>query len=212
MIRIEEVKRSERKKGRFLVRLEDGNILRVTEEELLRFGLRAGLELDGETLEAVMASVKASSARAAAANMIGSRALSKKELTRRLVKKGSDEANAQAAADWLEDIGALDDAAYAAALVRHYSGMGYGPARVREKLYEKGIPRELWEDALEELPEEGGQVDAFLQSKLRGRIPDEKEKRRLTNVLLRRGFPWGEVRAAWERLNEALADDDMADI
>ena len=37
MIRIEEVKRSERKKGRFLVRLEDGNILRVTEEELLRF-------------------------------------------------------------------------------------------------------------------------------------------------------------------------------
>ena len=32
MIRIEEVKRSERKKGRFLVRLEDGDILRVTED------------------------------------------------------------------------------------------------------------------------------------------------------------------------------------
>ena len=46
-MRVEEVKRSERKKGRFLVRLEDGDILRVTEEELLRFGLRAGLELDG---------------------------------------------------------------------------------------------------------------------------------------------------------------------
>ena len=55
-------------------------------------------------------------------------------------------------------------------------------------------------------------MDAFLQSKLRGRIPDEKEKRRLTNVLLRRGFPWGEVRAAWERLNEALAEDDMTDM
>ena len=77
-MRIEEVKKSERKRGRFLVRLEDGDVLRVTEEELLRFGLRAGLELDGETLEAVMASVKASSARAAAANIIGSRALSKR--------------------------------------------------------------------------------------------------------------------------------------
>ena len=54
-MRVEEVKRSERKKGRFLVRLEDGDILWVTEEELLRFGLRAGLELDGETLEAVRA-------------------------------------------------------------------------------------------------------------------------------------------------------------
>ena len=97
---------------------------------------------------------------------------------------------------------------YAAALVRHYGGMGYGPARVREKLYEKGVPRELWDDALEELPEDGGQVDAFLRSKLRGRAPDEKEKRRLTNALLRRGFPWGEVKAAWGRLGDAIEDGE----
>ena len=45
-MRIEEVKKSERKRGRFLVRLEDGDVLRVTEEELLRFGLRPGLELE----------------------------------------------------------------------------------------------------------------------------------------------------------------------
>ena len=199
MIRIEEVKRSERKKGRFLVRLEDGNILRVTEEELLRFGLRAGLELDGETLEAVRASVKASSARAAAANIIGSRALSKKELTRRLVKKGNDEADAQAAADWLEDIGAVDDAGYAAALARHYGGKGYGPARVREELRRRGVDRSLWDEALEELPEAAGQIDAFLAGKLRGRVPDPREKKRLSDALARRGFSWGEIRSAWLR-------------
>ena len=85
-MRIEEVKKSERKRGRFLVRLEDGDVLRVTEEELLRFGLRPGLELD-EAAEAVRASAKSSSAKATAANMIGSRALSKKELTRRLIQK-----------------------------------------------------------------------------------------------------------------------------
>ena len=44
-MRIEQIKESQRKKGRLLVRLEDGNVLRVTEEELLRFGLRAGMEL-----------------------------------------------------------------------------------------------------------------------------------------------------------------------
>ena len=65
-MRIEEVKKSQRKKGRFLVRLADGDILRVTEEELLRFGLKAGMELDGETLEAVKASMRASSARVTA--------------------------------------------------------------------------------------------------------------------------------------------------
>ena len=46
-------------------------------------------------------------AKATAANMIGSRALSKKELTRRLIQKGNDASDAQAAADWLEDIGAV---------------------------------------------------------------------------------------------------------
>ena len=65
-MRIEQIKESQRKKGRLLVRLEDGNVLRVTEEELLRFGLRAGMELDEETAEALQASARASAARAAA--------------------------------------------------------------------------------------------------------------------------------------------------
>ena len=62
-MRIEQIKESQRKKGRLLVRLEDGNVLRVTEEELLRFGLRAGMELDEETAEALQASARASAAK-----------------------------------------------------------------------------------------------------------------------------------------------------
>ena len=206
-MRIDEVKKSERKKGRFLVRLEDGNILRVTEEELLRFGLRAGLELDGETLEAVKASVKASSARAAAANMIGSRALSKKELTKRLIKKGNDEADAQAAADWLEDIGAVDDAGYAAALARHYGGKGYGTARVKEELRRRGVDRELWDEALEEMPETAEILDRLIQKKCRGDLSDPKEKKRVSDALMRRGFSWGDVKAAMGRYAEMVEDD-----
>ena len=206
-MRIDEVKKSERKKGRFLVRLEDGNILRVTEEELLRFGLRAGLELDGETLEAVKASVKKSSAKAAAANMIGSRALSKKELTKRLIKKGNDEADAQAAADWLEDIGAVDDTGYAAALVRHYGGKGYGTARVREELRRRGVDRELWDEALEEMPETAEILDRLIQKKCKGDLSDPKEKKRVSDALMRRGFSWGDVKAAMGRYAEMTEDD-----
>ena len=40
--------------ARLLVKLEDGDILRVTEEELLRFRLREGMDLDGETLAKIM--------------------------------------------------------------------------------------------------------------------------------------------------------------
>ena len=201
-MRIEEVKRSERRKGRFLVKLEDGDILRVTEEELLRFGLRAGMELDEEQLAALRVSARASSAKAQAANIIGSRALSKHDLEKRLMKKGADEADAKAAADWLEDIGAVDDASYAAALARHYGERGYGPARVREELRRRGGPRELWDAALEELPDSGEVLDALIQKRCKGDLSDPKERKRTCDALLRRGFSWGEVRSAMGRYAE----------
>lgn len=206
-MRVERIEASKHKKGRILLFLEDGACLKITEQELLDFGLRSGDELDEAVLGRLKEAAGVSNARAAAADLIGKRAMSRRDLERKLREKGASEAEARYAAEWLEAIGALNDAEYAAALVRHCAQLGYGPARVREKLYEKGVPRELWEEALEELPADGGQVEDFLRSKLRGRIPDEKEKRRLTNALLRRGFPWGEVKAAWRRLGEEMQEE-----
>ena len=205
-MRIEEIKRSERKKGRILIKLEDSSLLRVTEEELLRFGLSVGMELDAEQIEALHTAARSSSTKVTAANMIGSRALSKKELTRRLVRKGAEENDAQAAADWLEDIGAVNDAAYAAAVARDYGRRGYGPARVREELRNRGVPRDLWDEALEELPDSGAVLDALIQRKLRGDPSDPKEIKRVSDALLRRGFSWSEVRGAMSRYTEMSED------
>ena len=205
-MRIERVEASRHKKGRVLVFLEDGACLKITEQELLDFRFRAGDELDAGTMERLKEAAGLSNARTAAADLIGRRAMSRRDLEKKLREKGAGEAEARYAAEWMEAIGAINDAEYAAALVRHYGGRGYGPAYIRQKLYEKGVPKELWEDALEELPE-GSPIDAFLASRLRGRAPDEKEKRRLTNALLRRGFAWGEIREAWGRLDEELEED-----
>ena len=145
---------------------------------------------------ALRASARTSSAKAQAASIIGSRALSRRELEKRLVRKGNDQADAQAAADWLEDIGAVDDAAYAAAVVRDYGRRGYGPAKVREELRRRGVPRELWDAAMEELPDSGAVLDALIQKKCRGELSDPREIKRVSDSLLRRGFSWGEVRSA----------------
>ena len=209
-MRIEELKPSRRKQGRFLVKLEDGSILRITEEELLRFRLRPGIDLDGETLETLQASVRTSSAKAAAANIIGSRALSKKELTRRLVKKGNEEADAQAAEiigkGEVEDIGAVDDAAYAASLVRHYGEKGYGPQRVREELRRRGVDRDLWDEAMEELPDPAEILGRLIEKKCGGELSDRKEIKRVSDSLMRRGFAWSDVREALRRYTEIEED------
>ena len=206
-MRIERLESSKHKRGRVLVFLEDGACLKITEQELLDFGLRAGDDLNEATLARLKEAAGVSNVKATAADLIGKRAMSRASLEKKLKEKGASEADARYAAEWLEAIGAINDADYAALLVRHCADLGYGPARTREKLYEKGVPRELWDEALDQLPDNGEQIDHFLQSKLRGRMPDEKEKKRLTDALLRRGYSWGDVKAAWNRLGSETWED-----
>ena len=70
-MRIDEVKPSQRRAGRFLVKLEDGSILRLGEAEVLRFGLRAGTELDAGLLSEIEAAARCSQVKAQAAALSG---------------------------------------------------------------------------------------------------------------------------------------------
>ena len=206
-MRIERIEASKHKRGRVLVFLEDGVCLKITEQELLDFGLRSGDELDEETLKRLKDAAGVSNVKANAADLIGKRAMSRRDLERQLQEKGASEAEARYASEWLEAIGAINDADYAVLLAQHCARQGYGPARVREKLYEKGVPRELWDDALDSLPEPAESIDRFLEHKLRGNPLDEKEKKRLSDALLRRGFSWSDIKAGLNRLGADLWED-----
>ena len=188
--------------------LEGGDLLRITEGELLRFGLSAGLDIDAETVVELQRSAARSETRVRAANMVSARPLSRRELTKRLCEKGAAEADAEETADWLEEIGALNDGDYAAMLARHYSGAGYGEAKIRDELYRRGVPRELWEDALSALPETQETILRVIAQKTKGRALDEKGRKRLSDMLLRRGFAWRDVRAALARFCENATEFD----
>ncbi len=207
-MRIDHIEASRRKKGRVLVFLEDGACLKVTEQELLDFGLRSGDELEEGTLKRLKKAAGVSDAKAAAADLIGRRAMSRRSLEQKLQEKGASQAEARYAGEWLEAIGALNDKEYAAMLVRRCGDMGYGPARAREKLREKGVPRELWEEALEELPPAEEQVDRFLAARYRGGSLDRREQKRLADALLRRGFSWSDAREGLNRLGADITEDE----
>ena len=70
----------------------------------------------------------------------------------------------------------------------------------------RGVPRELWDAAMEELPDSGAVLDALIQKKCRGELSDPREIKRVSDSLLRRGFSWGEVRSALSRYTE-LAEE-----
>lgn len=193
-MRIERLENSKRKQERVLVYLEDGSILRITGAELLQFGLYQGLDLPPETLAALEAAARRSDTKRRGANMAAGRMLSKKELTSRLTRKGASPEDAVDTADWLEELGAVDDAAYAGAIARHYGAMGCGAGRVRQELHRRGVPKELWDEALAQLPPAADAVRKVVAARLRGRPMTQEDSRKLAAALQRRGFSWNDIR------------------
>lgn len=206
-MRIDRLEPSRHKKGRFLVHLENGDLLKVTEQEVLTFALYTGMELDPERLAALAEAGKQSSAKARAASMVGARPLSRKELTRRLEEKGEDPEHVRQAVDWLEELGAVNDAEYGKSVARHYSARGYGPRKIQDELFRRGVPREFWPEALEEAASPESGIDAYLRQKLRGAaLDDPKALKRVTDGLMRRGYRWEDIQAGLRRYGAELEE------
>ena len=69
-MKVERIERSKHKQECVLVYLEGGDLLRITESELRRFGLYVGLDILPETVVQLQKSGARSEARVRAANMI----------------------------------------------------------------------------------------------------------------------------------------------
>lgn len=193
-MRIERIEKSKHKQERVLVFLEGGDLLRITGAELLRFGLYKGMDLSPALVVELQAAAQQSQLKQTAARMASGRMLSKKEVQRRLTKKGATEEQAADTADWLETLGAVDDEGYAGVIVRHYGAMGYGPGRVKQELHRRGVPRELWDEALERAEDPAEAIDAFLAKKLGDTPPEDRRAwKRASDALARRGYAWSDI-------------------
>jgi len=142
--------------------------------------------------------------------IINRRMVSHRELIDKLVQKGELREDAEQVADWMVEIGLINDVDYAAEIVRHYSARGYGRRRVEQELHRRGIAREHWTDALGELPRESDDaIDQFIQSKLRDAgLSDRREEKRVADALARRGYDWDEINAGIRRYKASLALDE----
>jgi len=186
---------------------EDGTVLKTAVSVAADLALYTGKTLTEEEWRELQSAAEAANARMRAVRIVTSTAVSDKELRRRLVRKGESQENADAAVDWLRDIGAVNDAELAHRIARRCAAKGYGAARIRQELSVKGVPREYWDAALENLPEPDEAIDKFIQQKLRGSMPDRKEQQKLIDALRRRGHSWGDIKAALQRYEVALEDE-----
>ena len=191
--------------GRFTVSLEDGSEIRSTLGVITDMRLFSGKEMDENALAELRRSSVRSIARDKALEYISRRRMSRKELKNKLMQKGQDEDTAEYCAQWLQDHGFLDDESYAAAVARHYAAKGYGAGRVRAELSRRGVSRELWEDAIDNMPEPDGKLQKLISARLKD--PNDREQiRKLSASLYRRGYSWEEIRSALRRYSNTLEE------
>ena len=182
------------------MRFEDGSSMRLYRQTVEDFGLYAGKELTDEEMKNLRKSAGEMSAKMRAVRIVSASSVSKRDLEYRLVQKGEDPKQAKQAVEWMSDLNLLDDAKTAEQIVYRCIHKGYGLARAKQALYEKRIPKEYWANALEDYPDQTDKIIEFLQARLKnGR--DEREVRRATDALLRRGHSYQEIRRAMQQLD-----------
>ena len=165
--------------------------------------LFSGKELDDREMEALIRHSRRALTREKALELVSQRQMSAKELNRKLRDKGADEETADYCVQWILERGLINEERYAGAIVRHYASKGYGEGRVRQELMRRGVPRELWDDALGELPADTSKLDRLVASKLRD--PEDWDAvRKLSASLYRRGYSAEEIREALERAKAAF--------
>lgn len=198
-MKVESIEQTRSPSGKLRVRFDNGSSLLIFPSVIAEHGIYSGMELPEAALNSLKESNAAASAKDRAVRIVSATSISKKELEKRLIQKGEKEEDAKQAVMWLEDLKLLDDKQVAQQIVRNGLSRGYGASRIRQMLYEKRIPKELWEEALSDLPPQDDAIDAFLQRRFRGRKPDRAECKRTTDALLRRGHSWNDIRRALER-------------
>ena len=196
-MRIDSVSQSPDRAGRYLVKFSDGSSVRLYRQTVEDFRMYPGLEI--EDLQALRAHDSRYSAKMRAVRIISASAVSRRDLETRLVRKGESQEQAKAAVQWLSDLNLVDDRQTARQIVDSCVRKGYGRSRAKQALYEKQIPKSLWEEALEDYPDQTDRIADFLRTKLRN-PEDPKQVKRAIDAALRRGHSYGDVKRALERI------------
>lgn len=146
--------------------------------------------------------------------LLSVRGRSTKELRSRLKEKGFEEPVVEKVIARLLDLKYLDDESFAREWTQNLAvNRLYGNRRIEVSLLEKGIDRKLIEQSIARVREEISEkqaINKLMEKKIKGKKIielDEKEKRRLAQNLMGKGFPTGLIFEMLGRSEEEFAND-----
>ncbi len=206
-MKIENIASRPDRAGRHTVRFDDGSTIRLYRQTVEDFFLYTGMELTDEEFGKLKEAAGRMSAKMRAVRIISASGVTKRELQHRLIQKGEDPENAGEAVSWLSEMDLLDDEKIARQIVERCIAKGYGAARAKQALYEKRVPKHLWEEALSDYPTQDEHILSYLEAHPEIR-EDRKARDRAVGALLRRGHAYSEIRRGMEALSLNTEETD----
>lgn len=173
--------------------------MRLYRQTVEDFRLYAGAELSEVQIKELRTAAGQMSAKMRAVRIVTASSVSKQDLEERLIRKGEQPEQAKEAVQWMSDLDLVDDEKTARQIVSRCASRGYGVARAKQALYEKRIPKEYWDDALADYPDQMEHILSFLNSRLKDGW-EERDLKRAVDALLRRGHSYSDVQSALRQL------------
>ena len=204
-MRIDSLKTAPDRAGRYWVVFSDGSKLGLYRQTVEDFGLYTGMELSEVEFEKLKTAAGQMSAKMRAVRIVSASSISRRDLEERLVRKGEDPSQAKEVVRWMEDLHLVNDRNTAEQVVHSCISKGYGLQRAKQALYEKRIPKEYWEDALSDYPDQSEKIESFLRSRLDA-DSDDREVKKAIDALLRRGHSYGTIRRVLNDLSYETED------
>lgn len=177
------------------MQFSDGTVMRLYKQTVQDFGLYSGLELTEEEYMRLQQAAKQMSAKMRAVRIVSASSVSKKDLEQRLIQKGEDASCAKEAVAWMEELSLVDDRKTAEQIVSRCISKGYGLSRAKQALFEKRIPKEYWQEVLEDYPDQQDAIRTYIENHLSD-PSDRKELKKVIDALLRKGHSYSAIRRA----------------
>lgn len=187
--------------------------------EIEALGLHVDQPWDDALAARVEQAVHVDKAMRKAMNRLNRRAMSRRDLDRKLSDLGFDEPTRERVLNQLAKLKYLDDEALGRSLIRETRrAKPAGPRLLRQKLFQKGLDRTLIDQLLAEVradPDAEPESEAVELARRRlaqmARLEPAARQRRLFGLLARRGFEPETINAALETLRDEIreGEDDL---
>lgn len=199
---------SQTKRGRWALFCEEGFLFSVDEETMASRCLCVDDALSPAELESLKEQSDAHKAKEQALRYLGRRCYARQELYQKLCLK-FDEYTAQAAVDVMQDVGLLDDYAYAVERAQGLAAKRKSRLEIERQLRVAGVDADVLRQAMQEAaPCDEETAYTLAAGRYAARLANGEE-RQVMAALARRGFAHRDIRAAVQRAQEELAAEDF---